>query len=323
MADLDSLALDAARESGFVLGQKIYSGDYYAFGPSRAVFEGEFAGQPAVLKVYDDPRPSFEPKNVELFNAVNKSKLIRGPKVFASKIITPNRGWYVMEKLAGGGFLKMPLPEAERAEFFKLFLEYRENFPKAAPKEFQTQLAEALAAQDFAAMRIARWLDLANSAEERRALAGEQKLLEPGRFARVFAKGLEAVRTGLVGRKMLWSHGHFKPAELYLLPDQSYVLTDFAHTHYFPEGYEAVFIIWADWLMSANPQLDYEIWKQGVEAWLAVLAPAFSIDFLRPVLIERVLGTVLADLTAAAGDPQPKLQKIELLYRLLADLGIT
>jgi hypothetical protein len=36
----------------------------------------------------------------------------------------------------------------------------------------------------------------------------------------------------------------------------------------YPEGYELGFIIWADWLMSADWKLSYKEWKEGIVEWI-------------------------------------------------------
>lgn len=41
----------------------------------------------------------------------------------------------------------------------------------------------------------------------------------------------------------------------------------------YPEDYELAFIIWADWLMSADWNLPYKKWKKGIDEWLKQLKP--------------------------------------------------
>lgn len=318
MPDLQKLAEQAALESGFVLGKKIYSLKYYDDSEIRAIFEGAYQSQPAVLKVYNDPRGGSEAQLVEQFNKYNASKLIRGPKVFAAKTISNQSGWYISEQLAGGAFLKMPLVAADRGKFFELFLEYRRNFPEQS--NIEKTLLEKLPAADFHLSRLARWLDLASSQEEQRAAASGALLLDAARFLPLYSKALQQIQRDFEAQKMIWCHGHFKPDELYALPGGTYVLNNFSRMHYYPESYEPAFIVWADWLMSADWSSDYAEWKQGIEDWLRIFSEKYDPKILRTALIERSLGTILADITASRPKQIEAEKRLGLLLNLLEDL---
>src|SRR3989339_618922 len=75
----------------------------------------------------------------------------------------------------------------------------------------------------------------------------------------------------------------------------------------FPEGYELAFIIWSDYLMADKKwNLSYNKWKGGVDDWLIDLEKVANSlglkkykSLLRVSLTERVLGTILTDITAS------------------------
>ena len=259
-------AINIAKSTGFVLGKEIYRGTYYYLNNIRnVIFEGKYKNKLAVLKIYNDPRISDEPVSQISFNRVNTSKLLIAPKVYKYKTESPQSGWLIMEKLPRGAFFTQPV--GNKREFANLYLEYRTNFPKT-PTRLLT-LAENLCADEFHIYRISRWLELATAKEAEDVMFGKKTLLRPAEFIPRFKKGLKIIRTEFSKRKMIWCHGHFKPHELFKVSDKNlYYLTDFAHSKMYPEGYELGFIIWADWLMSADWNLPYNKWKIGIDEWI-------------------------------------------------------
>jgi len=256
---------------------------------------------------------------------VNTSKILITPEVYKYKIVSPQQGWLIMEKLPKNGkFFTQPVRDKE--EFAKLYLEYRTNFPKEPTRPLV--LAENLSADEFHVFRISRWLELATIKEAEKILSGERGLLLPKEFIPRFEKGLSVIRKEFSKRKMIWCHGHFKPHELFkTLNKELYYLIDFAHSKMYPEGYEFGFIIWADWLMSADWKLPYKRWKKGVEDWLRELRPVAKKlniknfdDLMTASLVERTMGSLLADICASERPKTEKEKRIKLLYQFLDDI---
>jgi len=311
-----------AHATGFLLGREIYHGAYYAPGRVRnMIFNGKFRGKPAVLKLYDDPRPTEEPRDQIAFNRVNTSSVLTAPTVYRYKIISPRTGWLIMEKLpAGGVFFHQPVND--KKEFAALYLEYRAHFPLKPTRHLT--LAERLPANEFHHYRIHRWFELATARESAR----RNPTLDSKTFLPKYTQALKCIRQEFKMRKMIWCHGHFKPHELFKVHNQNlYYLTDFAHTHMYPEGYELGFIIWADWFMSADWRLPYGKWKKGVDEWMRVLRPvadALGIKkygrLIAASILERILGTILADITTSEKPREEQIKRIGLLYNLLDDI---
>jgi hypothetical protein len=319
---------EIAKKTGFVLGKEIYQGEYYS--PDRIrnlIFEGQYQNKTAVLKVYDDPRLTDEPVAQDTFNKKNKSKILRAPEVYNYEITSPKKGWLIMEKLPENGyFLKQPLDPKERKQFLELYLEYRKNSP-SKPTRVLT-LAENLPAHEFHTFRISRWFQLATDKEAELVMSGQKPILKPKKFIPRFEKGLTLIRQEFKRRKMVWCHGHFKPHEIFKVSERGiYYLTDFAHSKMYPEGYEFGFIIWADWIMSANWRMTYPQWKKGIDEWLAEfqwLAKKLKIkrfqSLMKASLVERSLGTILADICATDRPAEEKRKRISLLYQFLDEL---
>ncbi len=347
-------AEEVIKKTGFVLNKEIYQGNYYVLDKIRnLIFDGQYQGKPAVLKIYSDPRLTYEPVVQDGFNEQNKSKILKAPEVYTYEMVSAKKGWLIMEKLSENGyFLKQPLEPKHRKEFLKLYLEYRKNFPNKPTRALT--LSENLSAHEFHTFRIERWFQLANDKEAELVMLGEEPILKPAEFIPRFEKGLEIVRQEFKQRKMVWCHGHFKPHEIFKVPNEDiypapikdickassgrrgraisdrcgvYYLTDFAHTKMYSEGYEFGFIIWADWIMSSDWQMKYSSWKKGIDEWIKELRWAakelnikrFS-SLIKASLVERILGTILADICATDRPTKEKKKRIALLYQLLDEL---
>ena len=87
-------------------------------------------------------------------------------------------------------------------------------------------------------------------------------------------------------------------------------------------------MIWSDYLMADDKwKMPYRHWKKGLDAWIMdVEKIAKELGFnnykrlIRVSLIERVLGAILADITASDRPEQEKERGISLMTRLLKDL---
>lgn len=325
---LDDWAQEVSSEVGFVLGKKIYQGEYYKPGRVRAaVFAGEYEGKSAVLKLYDDPRVTDEPVALEAFQKRNHSKMIRAPELYRYEIISPHRGWMIVEKLPdGGAFFTMPLSPDERVRFVELYREYRENFP-AQPTRSLT-LREQLPANELHLAHINRWFTLADAKDAERIMRGGELLLKPEEFLPRYLSALQRIREEFTDRRVLWCHGHFKPHELYRVSSgEQYYLIDFAHVAMRPEGYELAFIIWADHLMHGDWRVSYEKWRKPINDWLLLFqdlpdtlkGERFD-ALMRVSLLERCLGTILADITAAELPREEATTRISHLYQLVDEL---
>ena len=320
-------AKQIASDTGFVLGEKMYQGTYYTAEYIRdVIYAGTWEGMPAVLKLYNDPRLSDEPLSLESFHQNNQSDLLLAPKLYRFHKDTPKRGWLIMEKLPqDGSFFRSPLSQSEKIAFMDLYMEYRQYFPKLPTRPLT--LAEKLPSVEYHRTRIAQWFCLANEKEEERRGKQQDVLLLEEEFLPRYLQIMDRISKEFVDRKMIWCHGHFKPQELYRTNVGTVYLTDFAHTKMYPEGYELAFIVWADRLMAADWCASYDEWKAGIDEWTEIfrahqrLLGFEAFDRLwRASLLERSIGTVLADITASDKPREEQEGRIAHLYRLIDDL---
>jgi len=198
---LNNWAKEIASQNGFVIEKLIYSGAYYSPNKVRnLVFTGQYKNKPAVLKVYDDPRITQEPVDLQFFNQNNKSAILTAPKLLAHQMLSTKRGWFIMEKLpAGGRFFTSPLKPIGRQEFLKIFLEYRKNFPTKPNRTLY--LSEQLPASEYHIFRINRWFQLANDKEGERLANGLQPMVEAVKFFPLYQKALDAIHQGFKKEK--------------------------------------------------------------------------------------------------------------------------
>ncbi len=329
-SNLEIWGKEIAKKNNFVIEKKIYQGEYYSAGKIRnVIFSGIYKNNPAVLKVYDDPRMTDETVSHKKFNEQNKSEILKAPELYASQRISIYKGWLVMEKLSNGKFFQPPLNKNEKEEFLNIYFEYHKNFSKAPFRKLT--LTENLPANKFHLFRINRWLELANNKEAEQVISKNNlPILISNEFIPRFEKGCKIIDKEFQKRKMVWCHGHFKPKEIFKVKDKKqYYLTDFAHSKMYPEGYELTFIIWADCMMGEDYHKKYSEWKKGINEWLNefeklnknVLKIKNFSALMRAGLIERILGTILADITATDRPKEEKKKRTKLLYQLFDEIS--
>jgi len=331
----DKWAKEVAPKNGVEIVKSLVYGTYYKINDARsAVYEIVWQGHKllGILKLFDDPRITYEIGAHQAFNAVNKSQILRAPKIIHSEQITPHKGWILMEKIPDGyKQLPQPLPKEKRYEFLKLYGEYKRNAPKRPHRPLT--LEEKLSAEKFHLSRIlGRWLRLANDKQEK-----EQVNYLDRAFCRLFENALDAIEAEFKGRKMIWSvHGLFKPEDIFEVERQGkkeYYLIDFCRAGMHPQGYELSTIVWADWIISADWRMSYLSWVKGIEDWRKKIMEwnfkqpsahrknAKNLKKLLEVcLIERILGTILADVCASDRPKEEKEARLSYLIKYLNEI---
>ncbi len=327
-SELQKWAEEKGREAGFKVEEKIYQADYYKTGRVRnVILSGVFQGKPAVLKAYDDPRMTDEPEVLKKFHENNKSSRLTAPRLYEHEMTSPKKGWFIMEKLPDNAVpFQSPLSREEREKFLEAFLEYRRSFPSTPTRELT--LVEKLSASEYHDHRINNWLQLATDKEQDDHWSGKGKVLDAEEILSRYQQGMRAIREAFQGRGMRWCHGHVKPKEIFQVPGEDMMyLTDFAHAKMYPEGYELAFMIWADHIMSADWHQDYSEWRKGVFSWIEDIKPVAEElgikdfdNFFPYCVIERILGTILADVCASDKPREEKEKRLSLLYQLFDEL---
>ncbi|MDP4000540.1 MAG: phosphotransferase [bacterium] len=314
----------AEATAGFEIGEKIYES---GGGNRNAIYEGEYEGNPAVLKIYRDHRINDEPRSLERFHEENTSGVISAPKLYASEIIDHHAGWLIMERLEGGSFLQSPLGDEDREKFVDILAEYHERCQWSPTRPLT--VVEQLPANEYHRYRISRWLRMAVETDTARQCEGREPLLTSEAFIPRFERGLDLIDRTFKDATMTWGHGHIKPKDVYIAGSKIY-LTDFGHTKMHPPGYEPAFAVWSDVLMEGDWQdVDLEAFSGRVAQWKALFekrAKALGMEqfdeLWRASLTERCLGFLTADIAAKLDRPDEVLAvRRDLTYRLLDELG--
>lgn len=322
---LEQQAHHIMQENNFIVDKEIYRGFYYDSRVRDIIYTGSYEEKSAVFKIYDDPRILYEPKQLADFHAQNTSSLLTAPKLYASQIISPHKGWLITEELPTGSFFQSPLSRStqHREEFLQIFTEYRTHFPTQPTR--QLSLSESLPSDEFHFYRIHKWMTLAEQEDEDRLLKGADPILDPASIMPRYLQAIQIIKTEFQKRPMQWSHGHFYPSEVYKADSGKYYVLDFSHTKMYPQGYEYALMIWADALMKIHPTTTYTDLIAQVQEWIAALTPIakhFGIThfdtLIRASMLERILGTLFADITANTTVAyEDKLHRRDLLIPLL------
>jgi len=143
-----------------------------------------------------------------------------------------------------------------------------------------------------------------------------------------FNKSIKILHEQFSREKMIWGNGHFKPHEIYSSPQKhNYYLIDFGHTTMYPESYELSYIVWSDWLMSADWNLPYKKWRKGVYGWIKQfkqkekeLKMKNIETAVRAGLIEMTIRAILIDVAYVSKNKKEVTKRLSLLYKLLNEL---
>ncbi|MFH1611769.1 MAG: hypothetical protein ABH887_00660 [bacterium] len=324
-----------AKANNFKIGEKIHEGVYYSSDNVRNISVGGcWGGRPAVLKYWNDPRMRDDAAaQVDYFNH-NKSNVLLVPEIYIYERLSVNEGWVIMEKLPEGNLLESPLSEDGRKQFLTLFSEYINTSENIKQPCRPLCLVETFSAYDFHRHRIDRWVELANKTEMELTIKGEKPVLDFKQFNSYFENGMKLLRYFYENQQMVWCpHSLVRPNKIFKTNESKYYLFDFCRAGMRPQGYELAAIIWGDWIMAADWRMSYTIWKEGIIGWISCLRDiekklnvgieSFGGTFSRLIkaaLIERVLGTILADVCANKDmSHEEKKERLRLLYKLLDD----
>ena len=226
-----------------------------------------------------------------------------------------------MEHLPKGSFFSSSLNKADKQSFLQAYREYRSTFPKQPSRPLT--LPEKLNPSEWIIYRMNRWFELATYREFDRE-SDEGLLYDHKELIQIYQQSINLFRKTHANLDMIWSHGHFKPQEIFIVDEKDlYYLTDFAHTQLLPKGHELAFIIWADWMMiQANWNAAYSEWKTGIIKWIDTMdnerkIQNISDELMHAALLERTIGTLLADI-GASDKPKEELKKGARLHLQLA-----
>jgi hypothetical protein len=322
---LDRWAHDIAEKHGLELKEELRRTTHDLSDRLRnLIWEVEYRGRPAVLKVYDDDVVNIEAESLRAFQETSRSTTLTSPELYLSEEVSLTKGWLLIEKLPDDGrFFESPLEEHDRERFVELFCEYRRNFPREPNRPLA--LAESQDAFRFHAFRLMQALETASTREQERAFDGEPPVLEHDDILPRLEAVMDRLSQVFTGRALYWGHGHFKPADVYEFAGaERWAITDFGHTKMLPEGYEPALAIWWDQMIMA-PDEDYRRWRGEIDDWarrFLEAEPQLDGEVLSAGLLERSLTTVLETLAIEEDlSRKERDEQLRLHYALIDELA--
>jgi len=129
---VDKILENVKAETGFEIGELIWSSDYFGSGVVGAVtYRGKYKNKKAVLKIQGAKPAISEVEMIESFEKQNKSKLIRTPKIFWRKKWNDKSQYeaIIMEEIWGNKIVEEGKISGKEniKEFFDIYREYRDK----------------------------------------------------------------------------------------------------------------------------------------------------------------------------------------------------
>lgn len=358
-------ALQAMREAGFEpAGKPIHIGRWYSDDPRAVrsvVYKGTYEGRPAVFKYWRDERLACPGPVMAAYKSQEADVngfAARIPEPLAQELLDPekdayfgdkflNRGWLIMEEIPSNyAAMESPIELEKLPLFLRALCRYVSMAPERAPKEMGEQINSAdESPADYHARRISNWYEKGKQTDVCRA----KPLFLEDESVYTAAQSLITATYSEPDKKMIFGHGHIKPNELHVSPDNSECyLTDFNSASYRPEGYEFALAWWADVARTIRAEETAEeaydritelskVWFTEYDKFAAEIRDTEFRENLRASLAERLLGTVFADIIRADDDipvdgddadtlmlkEQKRLHKekeLEVMNRMLVDI---
>ncbi|MFA6296545.1 MAG: hypothetical protein WC663_04270 [Patescibacteria group bacterium] len=300
-------------EARFVSEKEIYSSTYYRKGKTRnIIFKGNFENKKAILKMWKDPREVYEPLNLKEFLKNNKSEILTAPKLYNYKMYDDHSGWLIEEYIDTSKHIFEGMPKVEnREEFFKVFIEYK----KIWPKNPELKIFKDKTVGDWALRNISKW----------KKLAKEKSWLKQESYD-LCEKAIDVLKKDGNGYKFIWTHGHFKPKEIFKVnPPTScgtsadkYYLTDFAHCCWQPEFAEGPFIVWSI-IQDARKIINYDLALKESLDWKNIFVKNELTDKkgFDLGMLGRSVGTILADIGGSDIPLEEKEKLLEIWTKIL------
>lgn len=293
----DRVILDVLKSTGFVNNGGLQIGIYREGGRyivRDVVLFGEYLHEGsvkhAVLKIQGLGRETKEVEMARLFTAQNRSSLIRAPDIYLHRPWEAGCGYgfTISEDVGNKQIYIMPFANGKQMhEFARFYQEYRE-------KAITRPWAEKPKVSNLAATRdnIARWMETGRGAEN---IAREDYVPYLSRFYRLAAKYINSVPQSFL-------HGQLTANHIFKM-HAGYVLVDHKSWGWRPEWSDLAYNVWLSVLKIRNPSVTPEQAVRYVDSWIDAYKriPVVKDDkdfdtSIRVLLLERVIGTLIADL---------------------------
>jgi len=301
------------KKTEFEVEKEIFRGKVYDDKKVGSIlYKGSYKGRDAVLKIQGLQVDIDEIEIIRKFEAQNKSKIIHAPKIFVHKRWDKKAGYgfTISEYSTAVPIFKRPFASAAQTkEFGRFYQEYR---TKAVTKDFLERpkgdtLAGSLAKVDY-------WRKLC---ENKGILKLEDYAPYLMRYYPLAAKHLPTI-------PITMSHNHITPEDVLRNKDGSFVLMSNLFWGHSYQYNELAMNVWHCWMAIRDTSYTYEQLLKYVKGWIAAYKRIPIVkadkDFDRKFamqMLNRSIGTILADLGGANGYFWGKMENRKYLFHLL------
>jgi len=297
----DQIISEISDEIGFIPSGMISTSNWWGskiFGAFHCW--GKFQNKRAVLKVQGVKPETSEIEMIGLFNAQNKSQLIRPPKLYTT-IPWSNEKRYealIMEDVGDKKILNEPTNNKEVKRFFKIFLEYREKCRnKPWLKKPDESIGEMIRTR-FEKWRKSSWEIYPNHPLRKK---GDVKLID---------QAIEILAEKYHGVEWEFQHGHLSDGDLYEISDGQIVVLSNLYWSWRAPFYDAIFAYhWFIYHLVEIDGITPEKIERQRELWLKEIFRLFGKNnrLLRLALLERAAAGL--NLDALSVDPKLPIAK--------------
>ena len=284
---------EIAAKTKFRPEKEIFRGQIYDRNKvGSLIYKGVWQNKPAVLKIQGLEPEVDEIDLIGRFNAQNKSKMIRLPRLYSGARWNARNGngYLLLEYIDAPRIYKPPFADKEQIkDFCALYQEYK---TKCLPTPFIGREPTEQSSLVYTAGRVSHWAKIAQS---------------QGHLEKTDIKNLEKFLV-LAGRhlppvEMEFMHGHFTYDDIFKISDREYVLMSNLFWSYRPRFYDATFHLWAGLKSLRDRAVNVKQAIKYLEAWLREYKKLPVIkadpDFGRKFAImmaDRCIGALLLDI---------------------------
>ena len=293
-AEIPSILDEIESETGFVAQHEIQRRTIYdADKVWRVRIAGTFEGRPAVLRVENIKLETDEEEIRRAFRAQAVGHRVRPPHTYAHQIFDEAKGYgYSVDEEVRGVplFVASATSPQEAASAFVPFCRF---LRETVQNPFWENHAGDIRA--FSEKQCDKWHDLA-----------KQKTPEhTERIEKETTKIREVYFASLPNAPLRFQHGHLSGEDVRINEQGEYIVFANHFWSWRQPGYDVVFPLWQQWMSLPIERRSAEEVARVTDAWLEVierdLGDLVSITETRPMLLNRLYGSLLLDIPAKIG----------------------
>ncbi len=284
-------------ETGFIAKKIIHSSLIYNKKKVKdLVYEGRYKGRRAILKVQGIEPQYHEPDLIRAFERQNRSKLIVAPKIYRERRWNKQRryGYFIMEYIEGKPIYKSPLAtKSEMKNFCRFYQEFHTKALRRPLFKIEGQLRPG--ALGF------------ESVEYWRRMCEDTGRLKLEDYAPYLMRYYPLIQKHAKDIPMVFTNADLFPSHVFKLKDGRYAMIDFMSFRYVRKWVDLTMNVWNAWMEIKDSNFTIksliklvEEWKRAYKQIPTVKKDKHFDHTFYTLMLNRSIGTILADLGAAA-----------------------